>query len=206
MGLLYSKEATVTPVGSFEKNYAFNGVEDYDANHPIYYMIFQDDLQYLDVLSARYSGSSTARDRSDFLFFTLPIEKWMPLYNEDVLKHWIGWRFSVGPKKAKISMKLVKNGAICKFTELDFLISKLDEDLELDYNFLFECLIRVKAKARQEDLETLQKSLDFYLFRKTPSGSRSLMKLVGKLRNVFKFDAIEKLKHDCSLFKDLHTE
>lgn len=191
MGLLYSKEATVTPVGSFEKNYAFNGVEDYDANHPIYYMIFQDDLQYLDVLSARYSGSSTA------------IEKWMPLYNENVLKHWIGWRFSVRPKKAKISLKLVKNGAICKFTDPDFLISKLDEDLDLDYNFLLECLIRVKDKAGQEDIEALKNSLNSYLLRKSPGGSRSLINLIEKLKNVFEFDNIEKLKSDCSLFKEL---
>ena len=193
MGLFYSKTATVSPANL---SYSFHGQEDHDVNHPIYHMIVQDDLQYFEVLSARYQGTS--------------IEQWMPQYNDDVLKHWSGWSFSIKPKKAKISLKLLRNGAKCKFTEIPFLTSKLNEDLEMDYTFLLECVTLILKKTYEEadivigtepgtfndlvrthylePLVDLKNSLDTYLSKKPPGGSKPLKTLVNKLKTCIDVD------------------
>jgi hypothetical protein len=150
----------------------FGGEEDIFTNNENYKMIINDDIKYIDVINKRfYNKVIKLSENCDYYFRELDSFK---VYDSLILKKWDSWKFPVASNKCKITKELVINKKLtCKYTnDIKFIINKLEEKIDIDFDFLCFCLTNLLNVSNHRilyldiDLHKLKDCINFYFTHK----------------------------------------
>jgi hypothetical protein len=170
----------------------FGGEEDIYTNNEYYYMISIDDIKYIDVIKKRFTNKAIPYNVisvTDYYTESDPFKA----YDKLILQKWDDWKFSVFPGKCKISTELAINKEMtCKYTsDVKFFIKKLEERIDIDFNFLYLCLLKlIKCKynwsSEFDNFKKLETLVKFYLDQKFKNSDKiKKEEILNKFEDLF---------------------